>query len=79
MEAALKLKRGLAVICQASFFLTPKMPVLGNFKETTSEYADVLLRFAEREGFEPPDPRRSTVFKTAAIDRSAISPLGLQS
>ena len=29
---------------------------------------------AEREGFEPPDPRRSTVFKTAAIDRSAISP-----
>jgi hypothetical protein len=31
--------------------------------------------FAEREGFEPPDPCRSTVFKTAAIDRSAISPL----
>ncbi len=30
---------------------------------------------AEREGFEPPDPRRSTVFKTAAIDRSAISPV----
>ena len=30
--------------------------------------------FAEREGFEPPDPCRSTVFKTAAIDRSAISP-----
>jgi hypothetical protein len=29
---------------------------------------------AEREGFEPPDPCRSTVFKTAAIDRSAISP-----
>ena len=29
---------------------------------------------AEREGFEPPDPRRPTVFKTAAIDHSAISP-----
>ena len=29
---------------------------------------------AEREGFEPPDPCGSTVFKTAAIDRSAISP-----
>ena len=29
---------------------------------------------AEREGFEPPDPRGSTVFKTAAIDRSATSP-----
>ncbi|GEM_PF-931677 len=33
-----------------------------------------LLLLAEREGFEPPDPFRSTVFKTAAIDHSAISP-----
>ena len=32
------------------------------------------LVFAEREGFEPPEPRSSTVFKTAAIDHSAISP-----
>ena len=31
---------------------------------------------AEREGFEPPDPFGSTVFKTAAIDRSATSPAG---
>ena len=30
--------------------------------------------WAEREGFEPPDLLQSTVFKTAAIDRSAISP-----
>ena len=29
---------------------------------------------AEREGFEPPEPLSSTVFKTAAIDHSAISP-----
>ncbi len=29
----------------------------------------------EREGFEPPEPCSSTVFKTAAIDHSAISPL----
>ncbi len=29
---------------------------------------------AEREGFEPPDPCESTVFKTAALDRSATSP-----
>lgn len=29
---------------------------------------------AEKEGFEPPEPFSSTVFKTAAIDRSAISP-----
>ena len=36
-----------------------------------------LLRFvcAEKEGFEPPDLLQSTVFKTAAFDRSAISPI----
>ena len=33
-----------------------------------------LLLPAEREGFEPPDLLQSTVFKTAAFDRSAISP-----
>ena len=30
---------------------------------------------AEKEGFEPPEPCSSTVFKTAAIDHSAISPM----
>jgi hypothetical protein len=38
----------------------------------------VLVSFeffsAESEGFEPPEPRGSTVFKTAAIDHSANSP-----
>ncbi len=29
---------------------------------------------AEREGFEPPEPLSSTVFKTAAIDHAAICP-----
>ncbi len=29
---------------------------------------------AEEEGFEPPDLLQSTVFKTAAIDHSAIPP-----
>ncbi len=29
---------------------------------------------AEREGFEPPVPCSTTVFKTAAFDHSAISP-----
>ncbi len=29
---------------------------------------------AEREGFEPPDLLQSIVFKTIAIDHSAISP-----
>ncbi len=32
---------------------------------------------AEREGFEPPEAFTSTVFKTAALDRSAISPNNL--
>ncbi len=30
--------------------------------------------WAEREGFEPPDLLQSIVFKTTAIDHSAISP-----
>ena len=33
--------------------------------------------FAEREGFEPPEVLPSTVFKTAAIDHSAISPVSI--
>ena len=32
---------------------------------------------AEKEGFEPPDLLQSTVFKTAAFDHSAISPVRL--
>lgn len=38
------------------------------------ERTDNQLFFAEREGFEPPVPRSTTVFKTAAIDHSATSP-----
>lgn len=34
----------------------------------------LTFNLAEREGFEPPDLLQSTVFKTAAFDRSAISP-----
>ena len=36
----------------------------------TFQYFDL----AESEGFEPPEPLGSTVFKTAAIDHSANSP-----
>ena len=32
---------------------------------------------AEKEGFEPPVLLQTTVFKTAAFDRSAISPVEL--
>ena len=34
----------------------------------------ILFYFAESEGFEPPVPLSTTVFKTAAIYHSAISP-----
>ena len=34
-----------------------------------------IRRMAEREGFEPPEPCGSAVFKTAAIDHSATSPV----
>ena len=34
-----------------------------------------VFHSAETEGFEPPKPFGLTVFKTAAIDHSAISPL----
>ena len=35
---------------------------------------DFCYHFAEEEGFEPPVRCRTTVFKTAAIDHSAIPP-----
>ena len=37
----------------------------------------MVFIFAEKEGFEPPDLLQSTVFKTAAIDHSAISPVNI--
>ena len=44
-------------------------------KKTKKPRNDVVLNsLAEREGFEPPDLLQSIVFKTIAIDHSAISP-----
>lgn len=40
-------------------------------KKKTATWA-VFSGRVEGEGFEPPEPRGSTVFKTAAIDHSAI-------
>ena len=36
---------------------------------------DFFSLSAERQGFEPREPLSSTVFKTAAIDHSATSPI----
>ena len=44
-------------------------------KKATQRVALLFCPLAEREGFEPPEPRSSTVFKTAAIDHSAIFPM----
>ncbi len=47
-----------------------------HYKKTRNPYAvGVSGYFAEKEGFEPPDLLQSTVFKTAAFDHSAISPI----
>ena len=46
---------------------------------TCVRWSDIIIAtcaaLAETEGFEPPKPFGLTVFKTAAIDHSAISPL----
>jgi hypothetical protein len=43
-------------------------------KKGPSTAQTLLDPSAEKEGFEPPVPYGTTVFKTAALDRSAISP-----
>ncbi len=50
--------------------LETKNPSNPRFKGCKFAY----LKPAEEEGFEPPDLLQSTVFKTAAIDHSAIPP-----
>lgn len=48
---------------------------LEKMKKGLNSKKSVKSLLAEREGFEPPELLHSTVFKTAAIDHSAISPL----
>ena len=58
-------------------FLIEEQKKSGNvFKEHKKKGCKSMIYnlLAEREGFEPPVPRSTTVFKTAAIDHSAISP-----
>ena len=43
-------------------------------QKSTAACAAMPFLFAEEEGFEPPVPCGTTVFKTAAIDHSAIPP-----
>ena len=45
-----------------------------NTKRVANSICNPFLFLAESEGFEPPEPCGSTVFKTAAIDHSANFP-----
>src|SRR5690606_6892989 len=46
-----------------------------SLKTKKPDFRRALFGLAEREGFEPPEVLPSTVFKTAAFDHSATSPL----
>ena len=50
-----------------------KVLVIKQKKETRLGF--LLRYFAEREGFEPPVPLSTVVFKTTVIDHSTISPV----
>ena len=63
-------------------FLSIKHRVLGYFcrlriknKKRSSKRTSFFFEVAEREGFEPPVPLGTVVFKTTVIDHSTISPL----
>ena len=45
-------------------------------KKKSCKSFDLQDSVAEREGFEPPVPLSTPVFKTGAFDHSAISPIG---
>ena len=44
-------------------------------RKKPAETSGLLIESAEREGFEPPVPLGTVVFKTTVIDHSTISPL----
>ena len=47
----------------------------GSKKKNPLKISGLHGQFAEREGFEPPVPLGTTVFKTVVIDHSTISPM----
>ena len=70
----LRKKRHAAIFCFSHLCL--QVNLRQRYKNKRYRFLDTFLlrSLAEREGFEPPEPRSSTVFKTAAIDHSATSP-----
>ena len=71
-----KKKRNYVLFCQPSHPYKSKLltgaPSTKNAALSAASF--FALHSAESEGFEPPEPFSSTVFKTAAIDHSANSP-----
>ena len=53
------------------------MSILLNMKNRVTHLNQLVTRIhsAEREGFEPPVPLSTVVFKTTVIDHSTISPV----
>ena len=63
-------------MAKCSAFQNKKTKALSeNLKRKSHSILHYFATLAETEGFEPPIHFCITVFKTAAIDRSAISPL----
>jgi hypothetical protein len=50
--------------------------ILGRWNRSDEAFPGFRLLLAEGEGFEPPFPGRKAVFKTAALNHSAIPPCG---
>ena len=53
--------------------------LLKSTKKKSCKSCDLQDSVAEREGFEPPVPLGTTVFKTVVIDHSTISPCKMTS
>ena len=53
----------------------PSTPISEDAKKKACKLKVYRTLFAEREGFEPPVPLGTAVFKTAVIDHSTISPI----
>jgi hypothetical protein len=74
---ALALRAPLLRFAPSNFVLIPPLAVAPRLPFRFAELPPLALQVAEREGFEPPEPCGSVVFKTTAIDHSATSPMVL--
>ena len=71
-------KKPVVLITGLYFFTYSEALLRESFRTDFVRRSSLRRAKAEKEGFEPPEPFGSTVFKTAAIDHSAISPLQKQ-